>query len=196
QGELLIDFTSAYSRWSNGGDYMGLTADTDGNFYPFWADSRTGTFQINTAAVRVVKDEAAPAVADQHPMDLTDQVQVLFDPSKYDGDSKVIVIPVHVKNISNRTIYPPIQLEVASIGGGFEWEDVEQIKKNIPEILNSSNGKKAEGAVFDFSSALGSENALEPGSISGAVYWRMKVVDPNTVPKLRLKITGSVSDKK
>lgn len=45
-------------RFGNGGDYMGLTADAAGAFHPFWADSRSGTFQIYTAAVKV-EDAAA-----------------------------------------------------------------------------------------------------------------------------------------
>ncbi len=32
---------------------MGLTADATGAFHPFWADSRSGTFQIYTAVVKV-----------------------------------------------------------------------------------------------------------------------------------------------
>jgi hypothetical protein len=42
----------------NGGDYMGLAADATGAFHPFWADSRTGTFQIYTAVVKVEEPAA------------------------------------------------------------------------------------------------------------------------------------------
>jgi hypothetical protein len=96
----------------------------------------------------------------------------------------------------DQTIYAPLTLEMVSVGGGFEWEDAEHNKKNAPEILNSSNGKKGEGAVFDFSSALGTQQRLEPGALSGTMIWKMKVVDPNEIPQLRLKITGSISEKK
>jgi hypothetical protein len=44
---------STENRFGNGGDYMGLTADATGAFHPFWADSRSGTFQIYTAVVKV-----------------------------------------------------------------------------------------------------------------------------------------------
>ncbi len=47
-----LSMLSATSRWESGGDYMGLAADRDGGFHPFWADSRSGTFQIYTASVR------------------------------------------------------------------------------------------------------------------------------------------------
>jgi hypothetical protein len=87
-------------------------------------------------------------------------------------------------------------MELVSIGGGFEWEDKEEITKNTPEVLNATNGMKGAGAIFDFTSALGTESVLEDGALSGAVVWRMKLVDPNKVPSLRLKITGSVLEKK
>ncbi len=51
--ELYMSLLSAGSRWGNGGDYMGLAAGADGAFFPFWADSRTGTFQMYTARVTV-----------------------------------------------------------------------------------------------------------------------------------------------
>ena len=196
QGKLLMDFTSAYSRWSNGGDYMGLTTDGDGRFFPFWADSRTGTFQINTAMVRFTSGADDPVPVEKTETDVSDRVEVMFDPTKYDASSKIIEIPIHIKNISKEKIYAPLKVELLSVGGGFEWEDKEQIKKNIPEILNATNGKKADGAIFDLSPALGSEPWLNPGSVSGAIVWRMKIVDPTTVPSLHLKITGSVVDKK
>jgi hypothetical protein len=197
QGKLMMDFTSAYSRWSNGGDYMGLAADKDGKFHAFWADSRTRTFQINTAEIRVVKQEKKEdAPSKRVESDVTEKVEILFDPTKYDPASKTLEIPIHIKNKSEQIIYGPVHLELVSVGGGFEWEDVEENKKNAPEILNASNDKKGAGAMFDFSSALGSQQMLEPGELSGEVLWKMKVVDPNRIPSLRLKVTGSILEKK
>ncbi len=46
---------SGLSRWQNGGDYIGMTADADGVFHPLWADGRSGTYQLYTSAVRVRK---------------------------------------------------------------------------------------------------------------------------------------------
>jgi hypothetical protein len=197
QGKLLMDFLSAYSRWRSGGDYMGLDTDINGAFHSLWSDSRTGTFQINTAAVRVIKNSNANAdpVAHKEEKELTDQVEIVFDRTKYDAASKTLEVPIHIKNVSSETIYGPVRLEMASVGGGFDWEDAAENKKNAPEILNATNGKKGEGAAFDFSPALGSEGQLNPGAISSPVMWRMKVVDPSTVPSLRLKVFGSVASK-
>ncbi|HLM61307.1 MAG TPA: hypothetical protein VK308_10915 [Pyrinomonadaceae bacterium] len=40
-------------RFPGGGDYMGMIATPDGGFRIMWADSRTGTFQLRTATVKV-----------------------------------------------------------------------------------------------------------------------------------------------
>ena len=199
QGKLMMGFMSAYTRWPSGGDYMGLTADRNGTFYPVWADSRTGTFQMQTAFVKVIKEKTGTdtSVPSKAQTDLTEKVQILFDPAKYDPVTKTIDIPIHIKNTSGQTIYGPLQLELVSFGGDFEWDDKEEIKKNAPEILNAANGQKGAGATFDFTPALGSESVLENGAVSGAIIWRMKLVgDPGKVPQLRLKVTGAAEGKK
>ncbi|HEX6900376.1 MAG TPA: sialidase family protein [Thermoanaerobaculia bacterium] len=45
------------TRWRFGGDYSGLAAGADGRFHAFWADSRTGVYQVWWAEVRVNFDE-------------------------------------------------------------------------------------------------------------------------------------------
>lgn len=42
------------SRWPFGGDYSGLAAGADGRFHLFWADSRSGVYQIRSAAAQVI----------------------------------------------------------------------------------------------------------------------------------------------
>ncbi len=41
-------------RWQTGGDYFGLVADAEGRFHVLWADARSGTFELWTAAVSVL----------------------------------------------------------------------------------------------------------------------------------------------
>jgi len=48
-----------------------------------------------------------------------------------------------------------------------------------PAILNASNGKSGEGAVFDYSAALGNLESLEPGAMTDAVVWRIRVEGPS-----------------
>lgn len=45
---------SSEDRYGNGGDYMGLTVESGGAFRSLWADSRSGTFQVYTAAIQVM----------------------------------------------------------------------------------------------------------------------------------------------
>jgi len=46
-------FPRVASRWPFGGDYSGLAAGAGGRFRLFWADSRTGVYQVWTATVEV-----------------------------------------------------------------------------------------------------------------------------------------------
>jgi hypothetical protein len=41
------------ARWPFGGDYSGLAAGADGRFHVFWADRRSGVYQLWTASVEV-----------------------------------------------------------------------------------------------------------------------------------------------
>ncbi len=43
----------ALERWSYGGDYNGLAADSNGIFHALWTDSRGEVFQLRTATVKV-----------------------------------------------------------------------------------------------------------------------------------------------
>ena len=204
---LSMSFLSAAYRWGSGGDYMGLAADKNGAFHPFWADSRSGTFQIYTAEVRVdlppdKPDSKAPGStakpaepAPRVESSLEDSVEFIFDPTRYDWEKKQVEIPVRMKNVSTQRIYPPIRLEI--LGFGFPQFESEDDKKrnaeNAPTALNPSNGKPKEGAVFEFGGALGTAEALEPGAQTNPVVLRFQFVDPEKVPSLRLKAVGMVS---
>jgi len=214
-----LSFLSAASRWGSGGDYMGLTADKDGVFHPFWADSRSGTFQVYTATVRVElppSDEkadkadkagkggstAAPAKASATPAprvetDLTDRVEVIFDPTRFDPSTKEAEIPVRLKNVSNEPIYPPIRVEIAGFGmPKYENEDDKKRNaENAPTVLNASNGKAKEGAVFDFKDSLGTAEALQPGALTDPLLMRFRFVDAAKAPSVQWKVTGMTAGK-
>ncbi|MGH9367200.1 MAG: hypothetical protein ACRD3M_05965, partial [Thermoanaerobaculia bacterium] len=190
---------------------MGLAADKDGVFHPFWADSRSGTFQIYTAAVKVEtppkKEEAKgqasaaappPAKPPEPPRlaesSLLGKVEFIFDPTRWDASSKQVEIPVRLKNVSSQPIYPPIRVEI--LGYGFpEYESEDDKKQNLenaPSALNSANGKPKEGALFEFGGAIAGSEALEPGAQTNAVLMRLQMVDPEKTPSLRLKAVGMV----
>ena len=212
KNSLYLSSISAASRWGSGGDYMGLAADKDGAFHPFWADSRTGTFQIYTARVEVVgarkaespegraaaAEPAPPPKAPRVEASLSDRVELVFDPSRYDAAKKELEYPVRLKNISKDPIYPPIRLEILAFGfEDFQNEEQKQDDaKNAPTIVNSINGKTGAGAAIEFGGALGNLEALEPGAQTGPVILKMKLVDPLHTPQLRLKVTGLIGEGK
>jgi hypothetical protein len=92
--------------------------------------------------------------------------------------SRDLELPVRIKNISQRTLYGPMSVELRSLTraelSAAEREDV----GNVPEILNAANGKRGPGAAFDYSRALGTAGALPPGSVSEAVRWKLRLPRP------------------
>jgi hypothetical protein len=204
-GSLGLSFLSAASRWGSGGDYMGLTADKEGVFHPFWADARSGTFQVYTARVKVETPEkpesgkgeakppaAAPAEVARAETDLQGRVELIFDPTRYDSEKKELEIPVRLKNVSKEPIYPPMRLEVTTVGfPEYESEDdKKENAENAPKAINTSNGKEGVGAVFDLEGVLGTLEALAPGAQSGPAILRFRLVDLRKTPSLQIKVTG------
>jgi hypothetical protein len=202
-----LSLVSAGSRWPGGGDYMGLAPDKEGVFHPFWADARTGTFQIYTASVSVVvppKEKPAGTGAATAPaaapapvrikVVLDTRVEFVFDPTRYDGAAKETEIPVRLRNISKQPIYPPITLEIL----GFDLNDPEIPKYPYPPmwVVNAANGKNGEGATFDFSDALGNLESLEPGALTGPVVVKFRFEDPTLPQPIRLKVEGMVEESK
>lgn len=201
--ETRVTFISGTSRWPAGGDYLQLATDTNGVFHPVWADARTGTFQVETAAVAVVRDpqedagvtapgaagpEAKKLAASNVETLLTKKVELVFDPLSYDETNKLLIVPTRMRNISSTPIYGPITLEVAKFGSGMG----DEYKDKAPLILNSGNHKDGVGATFDYTPALGTDRALEPGALSGQIVWHLKLQDPQKIPDLHIAVKGMI----
>jgi len=206
-----LALVSAASRWKSGGDYMGLAADKDGVFHPFWSDARSGTFQIYTTSISVVlppmekpggsaaaatASASAPAKpsAPRVKTSLESMVELVFDPSRYDGAAKEAEIPIRLTNTSKQPIYPPITLEIV----GFDLDDPDIFKYPYPPtyVVNAENGKRGEGATFDFSKALGNLEALAPGAQTSPVVLKLQFTDPSEVAPIRYRIEGMVEGSK
>jgi hypothetical protein len=206
--ETRVLFISGASRWAAGGDYMGMAADGHGVFHPFWADARTGTFQLQTAAVSVIKasqpekdgvrkaalaetanSKAEPARVQTS---LSKKVELVFDPTSYDPATGILDAPTRLRNISSGRIYGPITLEVVKFGSGMG----DELKEYAPAILNATNHKDGNGAIFDYSPALGTEQVLEPGALSGQVVWHLKLQDPLRIPDIHVAMTGMLAQVK
>ncbi len=171
RGLAIIYTLSGLSRWPDGGDYIGFTADGDGAFHPFWADARSGTYQLYSAAIRV-ETQPAKAAPPLEKAVLSDRVTLVFDPVRYDAQTREIVLPVRLKNDSKEALYPPFTVEVKEVAHPYTVKSGEPI--NAPKFLNSANGKSGVGATFDYSKALGGLTSLAPNAVTDAVPWRFQ----------------------
>lgn len=194
--ETRVSFISGGSRWPAGGDYMQMAVDDHGVFHPIWADARTGTFQLQTATIQVILPEKnganKTAGAAAHPApekvqsSLAKKVELVFDTTSYDPATGILDAPTRLRNISSAPIYGPITLQVTKFGSGLG----DMLKELSPTILNATNHKEGDGAVFDYSPALGTEQVLEPGALSGQIVWHLKLQDPLRIPDIHIAMTG------
>lgn len=201
RGMVTADFLSGVSRWVDGGDYIGLTAGNDGVFHPFWTDARSGTYQLYTAPIRILTASNVDAEAkqsgvvsakkgtDPNPISLSDKISLVFDPIKYDQQTKEAVIPIRLKNSSKETLYPPFHVLVKELAHPYTIKSHDPLYP--PTILNSSNGEKGVGAIFDYSKSLGDFEGLDPGAVTDAIPWRLQAASPvKTNFHLGVEITG------
>jgi hypothetical protein len=165
-GSIEFSFDTSLGRAPDGGDFMGLTADAAGTFHPFWIDTRTGTFQVWTAAVRAGSEPASPKPTPSAlpQTESNQQLRPVFDPANYDARTGIETIPVRLQNISNQPICAPLYAIV---------QDSDTTPHSTPRILNADNQKDWLGAYFDYSPALHDLSCLAPGEITEAVSWRI-----------------------
>jgi hypothetical protein len=163
-GSIEFSFDTTLGRAPDGGDFMGLAADALGTFHPFWIDTRTGTFQAWTSAVRVGQ-QATEAHAEETDSELNRRLRPIFDPASFDVPTGTETIPVRLQNISDRPVCSPVFAVV---------EDPETTPHQTPHILNADNDKDWAGAYFDYSSAFRNLPCLAPGQITEAVPWRVQ----------------------
>jgi hypothetical protein len=183
-----VTLISAFSRWPDGGDYIGLTADAGGVFHPFWADSRSGTYQVYSSRVEVAP--AGVALAGAPPSErrtLNEQVTINLDPIAVDWQRSELLIPVRLKNTSRDTVYGPIMVQVKAICAQRCGA------ADSATVLNASNGARSAGAVVDYSPALRDFGALAPGAVSAAVVWRIKPASMrHTDLMISVEVTGQM----
>ena len=194
RGMTVLYTTSGLSRWPDGGDYIGMTAASDGSFHPFWADGRSGTYQLYSAGIRVGGD-APKRPEGLEKATLTDRVTLVFDPVQFDPATKEVRLPARLKNNSKETLYPPFQVEVKELVHPYTVKSGEP--GIVPKILNASNGKTGVGATFDYAKALGDLGALAPDAVSDAIVWRLEAPSPvKTGFYVASEITGYVAGAK
>jgi hypothetical protein len=166
-------YRSAFGRWSNGGDYLGFAADSEGNFRPFWIDSRDGIFQVFTAQIKVGQPEPIPI--NLQTASVRDKIRLISDAPSYNLEKKEAVVPVRIRNISMEKIYSPLKLELKKMTG---WK------------LIDSTGKEIETATIDFSNALGDWKYLPPNSISEPIKLRFRFDGLANAPNLNFDVSA------
>jgi len=168
-----------------GGDYLPITSDANGDFHVFWADDRTGSYQVWTARVKVDRQgKSGTTTKDLIETDISSQVEVMLDAMLRLTPADVTELPIRLRNKSGRSIYGPIKIEVESYTSPYDTPS---------DILNSNNGKTGVGAAFDYTKAISGFGSLAPGAVSEAVTWRFKT-KPNQSPYtvVKLKVTARV----
>lgn len=153
-GAQQLAFSSAYRRWPEGGDYMGMAADPSGVFHPLWADARTGVFQLMSSEVHVTPP--APPPAGVTTADVTGDVQLLFGRPRYEPATKQTIVPVRLRNRSTRPLYPPFVVRLDSL----KYLDVR------------AGGVRADS--IDYSSTLGDLGMLPPGRATEPREWTLR----------------------
>ncbi len=157
RGSVFVNFDTGRGEWP--GHYTGLAASADGAFHAMWADRRGETQQFYTARIDVsAQPEAEPAGL--HEATVTDQIEVIAGPAKYDTLKGTTSFEVQLRNASQQTVYGPIHLRI---------KDVTKVN-GVPtlEIVDPDSNKKEKLPYWDFSSFLGTRKRLDPGMVTEA----------------------------
>jgi hypothetical protein len=159
-------------RWIQGGDYLGMAADADGVFHPFWADARTGTYQVHTSRIEVSKSAPSlPAASALEQKTVNESVKFLADPVSVDWERGEVHIPLRVRNMSADTLFGPLVVRVKSLGD------------TTAMLLTATNGiTKAPGAELDYTVAMRDFKFLPPGGVTDAIVWKVKPKDMRFMP--------------
>jgi hypothetical protein len=155
------------------------------------ATDKTKSGLESTADPEAGPEKAPPQLAKVN-ASVLDKVELLFDPTSYDPVTRVLEVPVRLRNVSHSPIYGPITLEVTKFGSGMS----EELKEFTPAILNAANHKEREGAIFDFTPALGTTQTLEPAGLSGELVLRIKLENPVRIPDFHIALTGLIPEVK
>jgi hypothetical protein len=161
--QFRLSFDRGRSVWP--GHYTGLAADSTGAFHALWADRRSGYQQMYSARIDVSTEPAAPLPA-LRDTTVTHMVQVLATQTQFDEATGISTLQLQLRNDSDQTVYGPLQLRVTRIVAG--------VGRNAGVIEDADNGRNGNGAVWDFSSLLGSRGRLEPRMVSEARTVRIR----------------------
>jgi hypothetical protein len=171
-GQLFVGFTSVGSRFTSGGDYVGMAADRAGAFHPVWVDARTGDDQVWTDSVQLAEPFQAPP--NLKSTNVTDDVDLQFGAGTWDPKTRTLALPVRLHNIGTTVLYPPFSISVLMVHNPYT-AGLEQ-PEPPPAFENSDNGKTEVGAAYTYgSNMLGNLGRLLPGADTATRIWRIHI---------------------
>ncbi len=185
RGGIAVGFTRPGERFPSGGDYVGMAVDRHGAFHPIWADARTGTDQIWTAAVSVGVAQSTPSRLIS--ADVTKDIDVSFGPSAWNAATKTLSAVTRLRNVGKVPLYPPFRVTVQALYNPSLPAKLLSRKRSV--IVNADNGVRGPGAVYIYDSrTLGDLGDLAPGAETAPRIWKIAVRGTN--PTIILRVDG------
>lgn len=184
-GQYFVGFSSVGTRFTSGGDYVGMATDARGAFHPVWVDARTGTNQVWTDSVRIGSPIAPPS--DLSVKNVSDNVDLQFGASTWDPKTRTLAVAVRLHNIGAQPLYPPLAVTVLMVHNPFT-AGMEK-PEPPPSFENADNGKSGVGAIYGYGAAtLGNLGQLAPGADTASRIWRMHIPQGTYSPSLITRI--------
>src|SRR5205085_12633212 len=124
----------------SGGNTAGLAAAADGTFHALWVGNSTATPQLWTAKINIsgnAQKNGSASLASFR--DASGKVQMYFMNRRLFRASRIVETDVIVENRSDDTLHAPVKLRILDLSSEL----------GVPEFVNSDEGGKGEGAVFD-----------------------------------------------
>ncbi|HUR59714.1 MAG TPA: sialidase family protein [Opitutaceae bacterium] len=145
-----------------GGDTAGIAATADGVFHPVWVDSRTGTPQVWTAAIRVGPEVKSPApdAALAKLDDISSASTLELSQPRFDRANNVLTAVARVVNTSSQALQGPFRVRVTALTSAL----------GDLTVTNADNNVDGVGADWAFTDAK-----LEAGASSDPRIVRFKL---------------------
>lgn len=162
----------------SGGHTAGLVAAADGTFHPLWVGNSTGVPQVWTATLSVTgaaEKNGGRSLAEM--TDVSGKTELRFTHRKFTRSSHLMEADVQIENLSEDTFKTPLKLRLLDLSSEL----------GVPEIVNADDGRKGEGAVFDFT-ALVDGPELKPHGLTKPKHLAIRMVEID-----RLRPFGSVA---
>jgi hypothetical protein len=172
---------------------MGIVSDGLGAFHPLWSDDRSGRFMVETATIQVQTDQRSSRDAWKTELqktkeDLSDKIELLFDPEPPRAGPTDSALPVRLKNVSHDTIYGPI---VVTVTGAALNES--RAASEDPEYGGRPTHSLPVSSIYDYTLSFGDSRVIAPGAVSDAIVWHFTLSNPMEYPPpLRVNVTGFV----